>query len=90
MIMGEKIKHLKENLPGEFKLDQYTLAQMLSDNNLEFYSMETIQDIIEIQWDTAKKFTLIQFKIYLIFFCLPFLINLLCNERIIEFWWSLP
>jgi len=32
---------------------------MLNDNNLEFYSMETIQDIIEIQWATARKFTMI-------------------------------
>ena len=59
MIMGEKIKHLKDNLPGNFKLDQYTLSKMLNDNNLEFYKMETIQDIIRIQWTTAKKFTMI-------------------------------
>ena len=48
MIMGEKIKHLKQvnNLQGDFKLDQYTLSKMMNDNLLEFYSMETIQDII--------------------------------------------
>jgi len=45
MIMGEKIKHLKKNLP-DFKLDHLTLSEMMNDKLLEFYSMETIQDMI--------------------------------------------
>ena len=51
MILGEKIKHL-ENYQ-DFKLDEYSLSEMLKDNILEFYSFETIQDIIRIQWKTA-------------------------------------
>jgi len=40
--MGEKIKHLKQNLPGNYKLDHFTLAKMMKGNLLEFYSLETI------------------------------------------------
>ena len=88
MIMGEKIKHLKRNKPGEFKLDQFTLSQMMDGNLLEFYSLETIQDIIKIQWNIAQDFTKMQLKIYFVLFVCPFIINCLCQERITTFWWK--
>ena len=57
-------------------------------NLLEFYSLETIQDIIKIQWNIAQDFTKLQLKIYFVLFVCPFIINCLCQERIIIFWWK--
>ena len=90
MIMGEKIKHLEANADKKFRLTQLELSSLMIDKCLDFYKMETIQDIIQIQWKSAKKFTVFQFRIYYIFFFIPYLINLLCNERVVRYYWPLP
>lgn len=55
---------------------------MLRDDDcLDFYKQRTIQDIIAIQWETTRSMTIIQFWIYLLLFCIPFYLQLICVEE---------
>lgn len=55
---------------------------MLRDDDcLDFYKQRTIQDIITIQWETTRTMTIIQFWIYLLLFCIPFYLQLICVEE---------
>ena len=56
-----------------YTFDHLSLAQMMhqEEANTQFYNLETVQQIVDAQFDKSKKFFSILFKIYMITFIMP-------------------
>lgn len=72
LILGRKLKWDTDN--GKYVFDSQKLARSLIQNdlaNIDFYSQEAIQKLIDYQFETTYKFFMAQTIIYIVGFVIP-------------------
>lgn len=75
LIVNEKLTALTGTERGVFYGQQY-FAELMVQENIEFYLQDEIQKFIDYQFVQTRRFFMVNLIIYLALFCVPFLLVL--------------
>lgn len=78
IIIGEKLKAIREGVPHKYVFNDYTLSEFVygMKANSNVFSQASIMKIIDYQWERTKVATNIKFYVFLILYYIPFLISI--------------
>ena len=89
MILGQKIRKFKKNRISpkpNYYFDDYELSKLLSrdieNENIDFYKGETVQKLIACQWETSKFWWRYLFRIYFLFFMIPYMLSIIFDPNL--------